>query len=312
MKYSRDESFKSTGATAISIGKFDGLHLGHQKLLDRLKARQSQGLQSLVFTFQTPPAALLQATAPRMLITNEERCDLLAAYGVDILVEYPFSERVSHIEPEQFVTEILIGQMQMKYLAVGPDFRFGYRQRGDIRLLEQLAKQYDFQLEVVSKQQYQGTDISSTYIKEELQQGRIEPVNTMLGRAFSISGVVRHGRRLGRTLDIPTINQMPDTRKLLPPNGVYASVTEVADYEGGTLRLPGITNIGYKPSVGADDRKGVETHLFDFAGDLYGKSARVELFTYERPEQKFASVEELKKQMQADVEFGRKYFREKR
>lgn len=207
------------------------------------------------------------------------------------------------MEPEAFVREILVKRLQAKYLAVGTDFRFGYQRRGDYRLLQQMGKTYGFEVEVVEKACYQGREISSTYIREELEKGNMELVNQLLGYAYSVTGEVLHGRKIGRTLGLPTVNLMPEEQKLLPPNGVYATRTLIA----GEV-FEGITNIGYKPTVGGETRKGVETYLFDLDRELYGEELTVRFYGYARPEQKFASLEELKAQIEQDVEWGRNYF----
>ena len=193
----------------------------------------------------------------------------------------------------------------MRYLAVGTDFRFGCQRRGDYRLLQRLSAECGYEVEVVEKACWQGEEISSSRIRRELEQGRMELVNQLLGYAYSVTGEVLHGRKIGRTLGMPTTNIVPSERKLLPPNGVYATRTVIA----GEL-FEGITNIGYKPTVGAEPRKGVETYLFDLDRNLYGEILTVRFYGYERPERKFDSLEELKKRIGQDVEWGRTYFGE--
>ena len=209
------------------------------------------------------------------------------------------------MEAEDFVREILVNRLHAKSIVVGKDFHFGYKRGGDATLLLWLQKKYGFQVEVVEKEQYKGRDISSTYVKEALEAGNMELVNDLLGYRYFISGEVLHGRRIGRTLGMPTTNLVPSTKKLLPPNGVYLSRTRI-----GEQAYYGVTNIGYKPTIGETFR-GVETYLFDFDGDLYGENIDVELWKFKRPEMKFDSVEHLKNQMQADIAFGKEYFFEK-
>lgn len=287
--------FQIQEETAISLGKFDGFHQGHQLLVDRVLQKKREGLKSLIFTFDF-------GNRP-VLLLPEERRRMLGKRGVDYLLECPFVESISHMEAEKFVREILVRRLHVRYLAVGTDFRFGYQRRGDYRLLERLSAECGYQVEVVEKACYQGEEISSSRIRRELEQGHMELVNQLLGYAYSVTGEVLHGRRIGRTLGMPTTNLLPSERKLLPPNGVYATRTVIA----GEL-FEGITNIGYKPTVGGETRKGVETYLFDLDRDLYGEILTVRFYGYERAERKFASLDELKKRIEQDVFWGRTYF----
>lgn len=287
--------FQIQEETAVSLGKFDGLHQGHQLLVDRILQKKREGLKSLIFTFDFGDRPVL--------LLPEERRRMLGKRGVDYLLECPFVESISHMEAEKFVREILVRRLHVRYLAVGTDFRFGYQRRGDYRLLERLSAECGYQVEVVEKACYQGEEISSSRIRRELEQGHMELVNQLLGYAYSVTGEVLHGRRIGRTLGMPTTNLLPSERKLLPPNGVYATRTVIA----GEL-FEGITNIGYKPTVGGETRKGVETYLFDLDRDLYGEILTVRFYGYERAERKFASLDELKKRIEQDVFWGRTYF----
>lgn len=289
--------FQVQEETAISIGKFDGLHQGHQLLVERIVKKKQEGLKALIFTFDFGDRPVL--------LLPEERREMLRRWGVDYLLECPFVESISHMEAEEFVRKILVERLHVRYLAVGTDFRFGCQRRGDYRLLQRLSAECGYEVEVVEKACWQGEEISSSRIRRELEQGRMELVNQLLGYAYSVTGEVLHGRKIGRTLGMPTTNIVPSERKLLPPNGVYATRTVIA----GEL-FEGITNIGYKPTVGAEPRKGVETYLFDLDRNLYGEILTVRFYGYERPERKFDSLEELKKRIGQDVEWGRTYFGE--
>lgn len=289
--------FQVQEETAISIGKFDGLHQGHQLLVERIVKKKQEGLKALIFTFDFGDRPVL--------LLPEERREMLRKWGVDYLLECPFVESISHMEAEEFVRKILVERLHVRYLAVGTDFRFGCQRRGDYRLLQRLSVECGYEVEVVEKACWQGEEISSSRIRRELEQGRMELVNQLLGYAYSVTGEVLHGRKIGRTLGMPTTNIVPSERKLLPPNGVYATRTVIA----GEL-FEGITNIGYKPTVGAEPRKGVETYLFDLDRNLYGEILTVRFYGYERPERKFDSLEELKKRIGQDVEWGRTYFGE--
>lgn len=284
--------FHIDGPSAISLGKFDGLHRGHQTLLKRIVDKKKEGMSAVIFTFDFGRG--------QGLMLREERRRMLEQWGVDWMLECPFVPEISHMEPEDFVRRMIRDALRGAYLAVGTDFRFGYQRRGDYRLLKQMAAECGYTVDVVEKEQYRGRDISSTFIREELGKGNMELVNRLLGYPYSVSGEVVHGRAIGRTLGMPTINILPDQGKLLPPNGVYATLSRIEgrDYEG-------ITNIGYKPTVEGERQMGVETYLFDVNENLYGKEVTVYFFAFERPERKFASLEELKGQLMQDMEWGR-------
>lgn len=289
--------FQIEEQTAVSLGKFDGLHLGHQLLVERILEKKREELKSLIFTFDFGDRPVL--------LLPQEREELLRRRGVDYLLECPFVEEISHMEAEDFVKEILVRRLHARYLAVGTDFHFGHHRKGDYRLLKRMGAEYGFEVEVVEKACWQGEEISSSRIRRELEQGNMELVGQLLGYAYSVTGEVLHGRKIGRTLGLPTINLLPEERKLLPPNGVYATRTVIA----GEI-FEGITNIGYKPTVGGETRRGVETYLFDLDRDLYGEILTVRFYGFERPEKKFASLEELKNRIEQDVEWGRMYFGE--
>ena len=282
--------------TAVTLGKFDGLHRGHKKLLNQVLRKREEGYCSAIFTFDMPPKNVLRGTNGRMILTNEERTMLLKKYGVDILFECPFTKEIAGMDPEQFVVDILIEQMNAGYIVVGSDFKFGHERSGDIYLLDRLSRKYNFKLLVLAKEQYEGRDISSTYIREVLKEGQMELATTLLGYPYFVTGEVVKGKQLGRTLGVPTMNQLPRENKLLPPNGVYASRMVL---DGKTYNS--MTNIGVRPTVEDTQVRNVETYIFDFSEDVYGRDAKVELLSFERPEMKFDSVEVLKAQLNEDM-----------
>lgn len=282
--------------TAVTLGKFDGLHRGHKKLLNQVLRKREEGYRSAIFTFDMPPNKVLTGKNKRVILTNEERKRMLYNYGVDILVECPFTRDIASMEPERFVKEILLDKMNAGYIAVGTDFHFGYERKGDIYLLDKLSRKYRFRLLVLSKEQYQGRDISSTYVRELLNAGDLSLAGELLGYSYFVSGKIVKGKQLGRTMGIPTINLLPHDSKLLPPNGVYASRVLI---DGIWYR--GMTNIGLRPTVENSQVRNVETHIFDFQEEVYDKEAKVELLAFQRPEQKFSSLEMLKAQLYKDM-----------
>ena len=286
--------FHSPFPSVVTLGKFDGLHRGHQKLIREVLRLQDKGLYGIAFTIapEENPA----------LLTPQEKGELFEAFGIDCIMRCPYVPEILGMEPEAFVSEVLVEQMKARYIVVGTDFRFGHRRRGDVALLEALQGKYGFRLIVVEKERHEGREISSTYIREVLSDADMELANCLLGYAYPVTGVVEHGRRLGRRIGMPTINLIPDRRKLLPPKGVYFSEV-VSD----RFRCHGVTNIGCKPTV-AGETLGVETHLYGVREDLYGEPMKVMLKHFRRPEQRFASVDDLKAQMQRDIQAGKAYF----
>ena len=238
------------------------------------------------------------------LLTVEERREIIGNMGIDILVECPFVPMIITMEAEDFVRKILVEQMQVFHLVVGEDFRFGYGRRGDVAMLRELGRRYDFTVEVVEKVTDEEGRISSSRVRESLREGDMETVNRLLGYSFFVEGSVIHGRRIGRASGFPTTNLIPDGSKLLPPNGVYFVRTRIGgkDYNG-------VTNIGTKPTVDGHFL-GVETYLYDCddGTDLYGKKQRVELLHFSRPEKKFSNIDDLKAQIAMDRENGAAYF----
>ncbi len=303
MRYITDTlDFQLEGPSAVTLGKFDGLHRGHEKLIRRMLQLAGEGLETVVFTFDVSPLVKLGNRIRRTLLTNAERAQILRRQGLDCLIECPFVPEVIHMEPEEFIRRVLVGQLRAARVIVGPDFRFGHDRKGDVQMLAGMGKQYGFQVEILEKETCSGRPISSTWIRESLREGKIELVNDLLGYPYFVQGPVVHGRQLGRTMGLPTINQIPEDGKLLPPFGVYASRTTV----GGATYF-GISNVGVKPTVEVPFA-GVETYLFDCSRDLYGLDACVEFYHFVRPECKFDSVEELREQIQRDAHTGRIYF----
>lgn len=308
MEYIRGlEAYQGSGETAITLGKFDGMHRGHQKLIHKVhQLKREYGVKSVVFAFDMLPLYEKLGLPREGIMSNEER-RLHMDGEVDILLECPFDEAVSSIEAETFIREILAGKFHAKYIVVGTDFRFGHNKRGDVKMLEEYADTYGYQLYVTEKVMYGGREISSTYIREELKKGNMDAVNEMLGYPYTVRGKVEYGKQLGRRLGFPTINVHPAKEKLLPPNGVYMDSVKI---DG--IWYNGIGNVGVKPTVTSENRMLIESYLFDYSGNAYEKEVAIQLYHFKRPEQKFASVEEMKEQVTSDIAFGKEYFSYKR
>lgn len=303
IKETRD--FRIEEPTVVTIGKFDGRHKGHQKLLrEMLRLKEQKGLQTAVFTFDMAPMGVVSGRKMTVITTNQERRNNMAKMGIDYLVEYPFDQEAAHMTPEDFVAGVLVGKMHAKAVVAGPDCSFGYQGAGDAALLRALAPVYGFEAVIVEKEKDEQRDISSTYIREELDRGNIEKANALLGEPYTIHGTVVHGNHIGGTLlGFPTANILPPPEKHLPPFGVYVSRVLVdGKYYGG------VSNIGRKPTIQGENPVGVETFIMGLEEDLYGKHIEVQLLNFERPEQKFGSLEELKARIAKDKEYAAEYY----
>lgn len=298
--------FQIKEPTVVTIGKFDGRHKGHQKLLrELLRQKEQKGLKTAVFTFAMAPSGIVSGRRQTVITTNQERRSNMAKMGMDYLVEYPFNQEVAHMTPEDFVAEVLVRQMSAKAVIAGPDCSFGYKGAGNASLLQELSARYGFEAIIIEKEKDEQRDISSTYVREELDRGNIEKANALLGEPYTIHGIVVHGNHIGGTLlGFPTANIVPPPEKHLPCFGVYVSRVLV----DGTW-YGGVSNIGRKPTIQGENPVGVETFIMGLDEDLYGKNIEVQLLNFERPEQRFETLEELKARIKKDKEYAAEYFR---
>ena len=294
--------FRIEEPTAVAIGKFDGLHQGHRKLLNEIIAQKEDGLKAAVFTFDPSPEIFFGMNPSRELSTNSEKRQLFEEIGIDILVEFPFNKETAAISPENFVIDILRGRMNAAFVAAGTDLSFGAMGKGNFELMSSLARHLGFEARKIDKIERNRKIISSTLIRELVEKGEMEEAAACLGEPYRITGKIVHGKALGRRIGIPTLNQIPPADKLLPPFGVYYSEVKA---DGRVFK--GMTNIGIKPTVTDEHRTTVETYLYHFSGDLYGEYADVKLLTFRRPEKRFADIKELQRTMQEDIRAGEIY-----
>lgn len=285
--------------TAIAIGKFDGMHLGHRKLLDEIMSYKAQGLKSLVVTFESPFSDYFTGQKSSLLTPRDEKLRLLEEAGIDYIYLMPVNQEMVSYDPESFVKEILVQRLKAGLIAAGSDLSFGHKGAGNLDLVRRTASALlddrSFKVVEIEKVKYRGEDISSSLIRNEVSKGDMEAAQGMLGRPYTMEGRVVYGNRIGKSIGFPTANLTPADDKLMPPYGVYISETET----DGTL-YRSITNIGKKPTVKDDEAVSVETHINDFDRDIYGKEIKVRLIRFVRPEIKFDSIEALKTQIRKD------------
>ncbi len=283
--------------TVISLGKFDGMHKGHRKLIKKLNLEKAENQLSVVFTFDVPPKKVISGNDANCILTKIEKKLVHEELGVDVLIEYPFNKDTASMEPETFVKRILVDKLGVKKIIVGSDFMFGKNRSGDVDTLSELGEKYNFLVIAMEKEKYNSKDISSTKIRKEIEKGNIEKANEMLGYSYLIIGEVVHGKRLGNTIGFPTINFVPSKEKILPKDGVYSTKVFFDNkiYQG-------VTNVGCNPTVNNDNLRTVETYILNYNGDLYGKEVIVRFEKFIRKEKKFSSVKELTEQIKKDIE----------
>jgi riboflavin kinase / FMN adenylyltransferase len=285
--------------TAVALGNFDGIHLGHRQVIAPVLDNDGQS-RATVVTFSPHPKEFFSGEPRSLLTPQEEKVLYLEEIGVEQLVLLPFNRELASLTPQQFVEEILVNQLQARQVSVGADFCFGYKRTGNAEVLKEIAATFGIGVTIVPLLKFHGTRISSSAIREALLSGHLDTANRMLGRSYRLIGQVVAGQQIGRTIGFPTANLQLLEDKLVPCRGVYGvRVSGV-----GTEPILGVMNIGNRPTVNGLSQT-IEVHLFDWSGDLYGRTLSVELQEFIRPEQKFASLDDLKAQIHADCETAR-------
>jgi riboflavin kinase/FMN adenylyltransferase len=291
------DTFQSDKKTIVTIGTFDGVHVGHQKIIERLVENAiNRNAESAILTFFPHPRMVLQdQTEIRLLNTIEERTSLLEKKGLDNLIIHPFDKAFSHLTAEEFVKDILVDQLNIEKIVIGYDHRFGRNRTANIDDLIEFGEKYDFEVEQISAQEIQDASVSSTKIRTALEEGNIALANQFLGYSCFLTGVVKKGKQLGRTIGFPTANlKIEENYKLIPKEGVYIVESNFAG-----KKVYGMMNIGTNPTF--DERLlSIEIYYLDFNADLYDQKIQISLLKYLRPEQKFASVDLLKTQLEID------------
>lgn len=283
--------------TVVTIGTFDGVHVGHRKIIDKLVANANANkLNSTILTFFPHPRMVLQqANELKLLNTLDEKIAILESSGLDQLIIHPFTKEFSRMSAEQYVKEILVDHINAKKVIIGYDHRFGRNRTANIEDLTKFGKKYGFEVEQISAEEVDEVSVSSTKIRKALETGDIATANSYLGYSYMFSGVVSRGRGIGKNLGFATANiHIEEKYKLIPKDGIYVVRTQ---YDGKLLY--GMMSIGFNPTVQGSNRT-IEVHLFDFDSDLYGETLRVEILQRLRDEEKFDSIEDLKLQIERD------------
>ena len=291
------KSFSANKPTIVTIGTFDGVHLGHKKILEQIvENAHSQNCESLVLTFFPHPRTILQADSEmKQLNTLAEKTNLLSALGIDNLVIHPFDAAFSRLTAEEFVKQDLVDTFKIKKIIIGHDHRFGRNRTANIDDLIEFGNKFGFEVEEISAKEINEVSISSTKIRNALTEGNIELANNYLGYYYSLTGIVSKGKQLGRTIGFPTANiKIVEEYKLIPQNGVYIVQSNL---DG--IMYHGMMNIGTRPTVDGTTQT-IEIHFFDFQKELYNQKITISLSHRMRSEQKFESVDALKKQLDKD------------
>jgi len=289
--------FEPSQKSIMTLGTFDGVHIGHQKIIKKLiQSTKHYACESLVLTFFPHPRMVLQDIQEiKLLNTIEERIQLLEACGLDNLVIHPFDQAFSRLSAEEFVSSILIDQFNIKKIIIGYDHRFGRNRTANINDLIGFGKQFDFEVEQISVQEIDAVSVSSTKIRKALLDGNIALANEYLGYAYLLTGTIAKGKGIGRTIGFPTANlSIEESYKLIPKNGVYIIQSKLND----KLKF-GMMNIGFNPTVNGDSQS-IEIHFFDFDDDLYDKKIQIQILSRIRDEQKFENIDLLAKQLIKD------------
>ncbi|MFI3209009.1 MAG: bifunctional riboflavin kinase/FAD synthetase [Eubacteriales bacterium] len=309
MKYlNKIDDYQGENRSAITLGKFDGFHRGHQKLLGAVKhfvgmsENQDEKINSIVFAFDMCKFRQEHGMDYEQIMLPREQTEFLNT-KVDCLIHCDFADEIRCMEAERFIEEIIVKKFRAKYIVVGSDFHFGYKAKGTVDMLRTYAEQFDYQVIEIEKETYGDQEISSSLIKTCIRNGEMENANAMLGYAYSVRGEVIHGKKLGRKLGFPTMNVRVNLEKILPLYGVYSVRVEIA----GEFHS-GIANVGEKPTVEVHGIPQVETYVFDYEGDAYGEEIVVKFLRFQRPETKFESVEALKQQVDGDIRDAKDYF----
>lgn len=304
MKYITSKNIKLNSGTVVTVGNFDGVHKGHLDLINSIKSLKKDkytDCQTVVLSFNPHPIAYLKKMDFRLIFSRKERIHVFENLDIDILIEYPFDKNTKNMTKDEFVEGILLNKLNCKALVVGKDWGFGKNKQGNAYTLKEMLKKHGVEVIIRDSILYSGEKLGSTNIRNLISNGCVETANKLLGKQYFVIGEVVVGKQLGRQIGFPTMNIYPPNDKLLPPNGVYVSNVFIDDE-----KFYAVTNIGVNPTVDGDELI-VESHIFDFDREIYGKIAKVEILKQVRLEKKFNSLDELKAQIARDILQAKKY-----
>lgn len=296
--YKNLDEIEHNSGLSIALGSFDGIHLGHEKLIKRAaEEAKNIGIKSAVFTFSNHPRDLLPgAKRTKNIITQKEKAKIIESLGIDYLISIKFNKEIMEMRPHDFIENILLKKLNMKIAVCGFNYHFGRKAEGNAQILKALGDKCGFTVIEMSPIKIGNCIISSSKIRECIENGKMDMCRNLMGRNYELLGEVVHGNRIGRTMGFPTANIMIPLNMVTPSNGVYITKCHIS---GKTY--DSITNIGVRPTIDDDNRKNAETYIMNFSDEVYGKNIRVEFIRKLRDEIKFASKEDLRKQIEADV-----------
>ena len=308
--YNHIDEFEAIPNACVTIGTFDGVHIGHQKIISRLQEVAAQhGGETVILTFFPHPRMILHPDDQniKLISTLNEKAEKLAEHGIDHLIITPFTRDFSNLSPEEYIREILVNKIGIKQIVIGYDHRFGKDRKGGLEELQHFSADFNYMVEEIPEQDINDVAVSSTKIRNAILSGDVQTANDFLGYPFQLSGKVIKGDQIGRTLGFPTANLfIEESYKLIPSDGIYAVHIEVMnDYEPAE-QFAGMAYIGDRPTINGMSRN-IEVNIFDFNKDIYGRMIRIQFLKFLRGDQKFNSLDELKEQLKRDEEAARKF-----
>jgi riboflavin kinase/FMN adenylyltransferase len=304
-KHHAIQEFKAINKTIVTIGTYDGVHLGHKKILHKIAEQANQlNYESVVLTFFPHPRMVLgKDTTIKLLNTLEEKEKFIAATGIDHLIIQKFDEAFSNLSAVDFVKRVLVDQLNIGKIIIGYDHKFGKGRTADIHDLVQFGEQFGFEVEQISAEEIGSITVSSTKVRNSLLDGNIALANQFLGQPYEFSGKIVEGKKIGRTIDFPTANiEISETYKLLPKNGVYIVTALIQN-----INVKGMMNIGTNPTIG-ENMQSIEVHFFNFSQDIYNQNITIQIIEKIREEAKFDSILDLQIQLIKDKQYCQKFF----
>ncbi len=308
--YNHIDEFEAIPNACVTIGTFDGVHIGHQKIISRLQEVATQhGGETVILTFFPHPRMILHPDDQniKLISTLNEKAEKLAEHGIDHLIITPFTRDFSNLSPEEYIREILVNKIGIKQIVIGYDHRFGKDRKGGLEELQHFSADFTYMVEEIPEQDINDVAVSSTKIRNAILSGDVETANDFLGYPFQLRGKVIKGDQIGRTLGFPTANLfIEESYKLIPSDGIYAVRLDIMNGNEPAEQVAGMAYIGDRPTINGMSRN-IEVNIFDFNKDIYGRMIRMQFLKYLRGDQKFNSLDELKEQLKRDEKAARTF-----